>query len=58
MYTRCQLEGRECPSPYIFVTCHKNGTVVLLQCSNMSQGCAILTHLRGAHTDLYEFTVL
>jgi hypothetical protein len=58
MYTKCQLEGGDGPSGEIFATCHKNGTGILLQCSNMSQRCAILTHLRVARTDLYEFTRL
>jgi hypothetical protein len=40
------------------VSCHKNGTGVVLQCSNLSQGCEILTHLGVARTDLRELTGL
>src|ERR1700686_2738743 len=36
MYTKCQLEGSGRLVNEIFVTCRKIGTVILLQCSNLS----------------------
>ena len=36
MYAKCQLEGSERPINEILVICHKNGTVILLQCSKLS----------------------
>src|SRR5258708_23489965 len=43
-YTKCQLEGSRRPLDAIFISCHKNGTVILLQCSKLSHACEILTH--------------
>jgi hypothetical protein len=36
VYAKCQLEGSERPVNEILVICHKNGTVILLQCSKLS----------------------
>ena len=55
-YARYQLEGLEHVVNEILVSCHKKGTVILLQCSNLSQCCATLTHLRVARIDLDELS--
>jgi hypothetical protein len=36
VYAKCQLEGSERPVNEILVICHKNGTLILLQCSKLS----------------------
>ena len=36
MYAKCQLEGSERLVNGILVICHKNGTVILPQCSKLS----------------------
>src|SRR5260221_3844679 len=35
MYTKCHTEGSKDWLNEIFVNCHRNGTVILLQCSNL-----------------------
>jgi hypothetical protein len=43
------------PVNQISMNCHKNGTLILLQCSNLSHIAAMLSHLRVARPDLCEF---
>ena len=54
MYTKYQMEGLDGRLNEIFVTCRKNGTVVLLQCSNLSQRREFSSHLRVAQANLHE----
>jgi hypothetical protein len=56
MYAKCQLEGSPRPLYEIFISCRKNGTWILLQCSKLSHLCEILTHLWVAGIELRGFT--